>query len=117
MRRMLKKPALWLALAFGLMSHEGKAQSFSAKDILPGCRAAITEDKDEFYHQGICLGIIGALFHLGKSHLQICPPDDVTVDQALRIVVAMVGEKSEQSDEHFANLALEALQRTWPCKR
>jgi hypothetical protein len=44
-------------------------------------------------------------------------PQDVTIGQAVRVVIAYIDSQPARLHERFSRLALEAIQKAWPCKR
>jgi hypothetical protein len=45
-----------------------------------------------------------------------CSPPTATSDEAIRVVVRYIDEHSNLKMEAFGSVALEALQKEWPCK-
>jgi hypothetical protein len=46
----------------------------------------------------------------------VCPPDEVTLAERARVAVTYVEAHPERMKEDFRVLAVEAMQKTWPCK-
>jgi hypothetical protein len=93
----------------------------SANAIMPGCRNAIANEGHsntafDAYQRGICRGLVGAMFYWRK-YLFFCAPEGATAGQALRIVVHFIDSHPARLHERFEDLAIDALQSAWPCKR
>jgi hypothetical protein len=106
----------------------------SASNILPGCRflvapkpATITSDVSG-WSVGLCSGTIeGILAVAVQQQLSIaaqngsakgalfCTPPAATTDEAIRIVVRYLDDHSNLKQENFGAVALEALEKAWPC--
>jgi hypothetical protein len=94
--------------------------SNSANFFLPGCKGWLDEknpfDPSEALSQGLCAGFVGGLlFGIGGNYF--CPPDRVTRNQAVAVVVKYIEARPERMHEPFGLLAAEALIAAWPCKR
>jgi len=53
---------------------------------------------------------------LGFASRLFCPPDEVTVAQRARVAVTYIEARPERMHEDFRVLAVEAMQKAWPCK-
>lgn len=88
----------------------------TANEAMEGCRFFLTDPghatMKQINAQGYCRGAVEALIVANY-----CPPDGVTIGQAVRVVVQYVDDRPSRSNEAFAVLAGEALQVAWPCKR
>jgi|SRR6187399_2665496 len=93
----------------------------SASRALPGCRDYLIDaggdSVSRAYNTGVCGGIMRTMFYFGSSRLGACIPEKATVGQAARVVVQYIDGLPARMHEPFEKLALEALQKTWPCKR
>ena len=116
---MWKRHVVAIAAALALLGqHSASAQpSTSANDTMPGCRAFITDSMRNLLEQGVCAGIIQAMFYFGRTRLDVCFPDGVKLAQAVRVVIRYIDQRPERMHERFEALALEALQQAWPCRR
>jgi Ssp1 endopeptidase immunity protein Rap1a len=121
---MRKRHAIGIAAAVAVLGQQGAAVAqpnnvMSANYVMPGCRDAVNQNdnSDRIYLRTTCNSIIRTMFYFSKSHFGICAPGQSTVGQAIRVVVAYVDQRPERMHEHFEGLALEALQRAWPCRR
>ncbi len=84
----------------------------SANFIMPGCRASI----GPALRQGRCSGIVEGFVFAGKG-VDVCAPNAVTTEQAVRIVVQYIDKRPARINDDFRRLALEALRAAWPCKK
>jgi hypothetical protein len=74
---------------------------------------------------GVCVGTVNGLIFEASvleqmsarvPHAEVlCAPEEVTIDQALRVVVAYIDTHPERMQERFPLLALLALTKEWPC--
>ena len=101
-------------------SRDAVAQSrdiVSANYVMPGCRELVGGSQRELGLQGLCHGIVGIMFNFWRSQLGICFPDGTNVEQAVRVVIRFIDQRPERMHEEFFQLAIEALQQAWPCRR
>ena len=102
----------------------------SANAIMPGCRASLSNqynDQLEAIMAGVCVGTVNGLIFEASvleqmsarvPHTEVfCAPEEVTIDQALRVVVAYIDAHPERMHERFPLLALLALTKAWPCNQ
>ncbi len=123
-RRCLRGNALVLGalIAFGMLPGQPLAQGApdSVEWVLPGCHAIVTDQLAVSpLKAGICGGSIKQLLYLAHAlprRYRICPPSDVTLEQAARVVVQYVPPRSPRLSEPFYLLAMEALSSSWPCR-
>jgi Rap1a immunity proteins len=91
----------------------------SADQMLPACRAFITDnapsDIDGVFQAGRCIGLMQGLGYPSRL-FGVCPPDEVTLAQRTRMAVTYVEARPERMHEDFRALAVEAMQKAWPCK-
>ena len=91
----------------------------SADQMLPACRAFIADnapsDIDGVFQAGCCIGLMQGLGYPSRL-FGVCPPDEVTVAQRARVAVTYVEARPERMHEDFRVLAVEAMQKAWPCK-
>ena len=50
------------------------------------------------------------------ENVPFCSPPTATREEAIRVVVRYLDEHSELKMEEFGSVALEALEKAWPCK-
>lgn len=90
--------------------------TYSANWVLPGCRDLLQQNSNGLYKQGHCSGLVrGIVFAASGS--DICLPAGVTGNQTVAIVVRYADQQPQRWHEFFAQLAYEALMKTWPCRR
>ena len=91
--------------------------TLSADRMLPACTAFIRDrapgDVDGVFAAGRCIGLMQGL---GFASRLFCPPGEVTVAQRARVAVTYVEARPERMHEDFRVLAVEAMQKAWPCK-
>ena len=94
-------------------------ENLSADQMLPACAAFIADraprEIDGVFQAGRCIGLMQGLGYASRL-LGICPPDDVTEALRARVAVTYVEAHPERMKEDFRVLAVEAMQKTWPCK-
>jgi Rap1a immunity proteins len=88
----------------------------SANEAMEGCRFFLTDTGrgtlKQINEQGFCRGAVEAL--LATNY---CPPENVTIGQAVRVVVQYIDNRPARLNEPFAILVSEALKQAWPCIR
>jgi hypothetical protein len=91
----------------------------SADQMLPACTAFIADnapsDIDGVFQAGRCIGLMQGLEYPSRL-FGVCPPDEVTLAQRARVAVTYVEARPERMQEDFRALAVEAMQKAWPCK-
>jgi Rap1a immunity proteins len=87
----------------------------SANFRLPLCRGFLNHSGANILLQGACAGVIEGMVFLGKYQC-VDVPDEVTIAQAVRVVVAYIDARPARMHEPFKKLAIEALRAAWPCK-
>jgi len=93
--------------------------TLSADQVLPACAAFIADraprEIDGVFQAGRCIGLMQGLGYASRL-LGVCPPDEVTEALRARVAVTYVEAHPERMKEDFRVLAVEAMQKTWPCK-
>ena len=65
---------------------------------------------------GECYGIVYSLIYFASTFTPpSCPPEKVTMNQAIQVVAAYMKSVPNRMHERFIDLAAIALQRAWPC--
>jgi Rap1a immunity proteins len=105
---------LFAALIFSSGVALAEEDTTSAIYVMPGCRSLLTEDNSRTYLQGVCAGLISALFYMSVDR---CPPAGVTRGKINHVVVQYIASRPARMQEDFKDLALEAIRAAWPCKR
>ena len=94
-------------------------ETLSADRMLPACRAFVAEraprEIDGVFEAGRCIGLMQGLGYASRL-LGVCPPDEVTEALRARVAVTYVEAHPERMKEDFRVLAVEAMQKAWPCK-
>ena len=120
---MITRRPMVAALLVVLMATAGAADGLrSASRLLPGCKVAIDDDPTR-HSTGVevlaayCLGYVDGLSKLSSAAARFCMPAEATVGQLVRVVVKDVEAHPARHNEDFGDLALEALEKEWPCPR
>ena len=109
-----------LALALLVIPAFTFAQSGSAESVgwsLQGCRDFLAAGPGAQFKQGYCGGIVSALMAGGSdlpAGYRFCVGEQVTVQQAIRVVVLYLERRPLLKREPFQPLAREALREAWP---
>jgi len=45
-----------------------------------------------------------------------CPPAGATIKQRIQVIIAYIEARPQRMHEDFRVLAVEAMQKAWPCK-
>jgi hypothetical protein len=113
----MKRSSLMLAAACIAMlpvtGHADDKNGNSANRVMQGCRDFIAKTSEGLFNQGLCVGAINAIGDFVSGQ---CIPQDVTVNQAVRVVVAYVDGQPARLHEDFNVLAVEAVRNAWPCR-
>ena len=109
----LYRIVLITALILSSGSAFAEEDTTSANYLMPGCRNLLTENNSRTYLQGVCAGLISALFYMS---VDTCPPAGVTRAKINRVVVQHIASRPARMQEDFKDLALEAMKAAWPCK-
>jgi hypothetical protein len=83
------------------------------------CKAWVNNTDLRNPFTGYCQGVASALVFVGRNlseNLRFCTPEKSTNFQAVKVVIAFIEAHPERLHESFMALALEALNRGWPCK-
>jgi Ssp1 endopeptidase immunity protein Rap1a len=120
--------ALVPAIAVGLIvgtSVQAQEDKSSAKYMLRYCRAAVNNQAPalplDAIMQGMCVGIIDALsfmtseFPPEEKEYKTCPPNNVPLEQTVRVVITYIEARPQRMNEPFKKLAIEAIHDAWPC--
>jgi hypothetical protein len=114
---MWKQHAIGIVAAMALLAQPGaEVVQMSANDVMPGCRELADETGKSPVLQGYCRGVVQGLLSFGGL-VGICSPNQVSIAQAVRVVTHYIVQRPARIHEDFTDLALEALQHAWPCRR
>jgi hypothetical protein len=126
MKASITSAGLALAVALAGSDTAGNAW-YTADEVMPGCRhliatKTITTDQSVAQLMFLCSGIVEGILIVAlaekdqhKSEPLFCPPDEVTRNQAVWIVIKYFDRWPLRSHLMFSQLALLALQEAWPC--
>src|SRR5258708_8402629 len=121
----MTKLVLLLGVALALtVTAAGAEDTLSANSVLPGCREIVDGRADDLFGNGRCMGLIAGIVSMGtvaagalsglddlgvdrtalglraiRSILCIDAPNEVTLRQATRVIVAYIEARPERRDE------------------
>lgn len=88
----------------------------TTESLLVGCQALIENAPTANPMQtGACAGAVKSAADIGRATQRACVPVDDVLDAA-RVVVVFARESARHRAEPFGLLALQALERRWPCR-
>jgi hypothetical protein len=129
MRRLMVVIALGLA---ALMQAEAEENRGSANYMLPLCKAwlkiAVERDLEAFKTMlrtdpfrittaGMCAGVVVGIAETLRTFAMSCPPDGVTNEQLVRMVVSELERQPERLHEDFTVPASAVMIGHWPCQK
>jgi hypothetical protein len=90
---------------------------YTADNTMRGCRAFLDDINKKNvglrpFDQGRCVGIVETI----RTFPTLCVPINVTVGQAMRVVVKYIDDRPARLHEPFKKLVHEALLEAWPCR-
>ena len=104
-----------------LLPAVSQSQSITGIRMLPGCKAQVNNANTDMFGQGACVGaVLTQLFNAYAARPDTtgsCPPETVTAEQGVRVVVAYLEANPQRLHESFNWLVVYALQQAWPCKK
>jgi len=123
----LKKLFLYFVLLLSVTPTYSYAES--TQQMLSACKsvadAKVTSGGvylDSSYETGLCWGAFAVIqkniIHIDASYNRIysvCAPEESTRAQLVSIFVAYAGNSPHRLHEHFFYVALESLQKAFPC--
>jgi hypothetical protein len=95
----------------------------SANYLMPGCKALVALANSgrtaDLAGSGVCVGTINTLRTLSVAGLlhSVCIPQHATNGQVARVVVQYIDAQPARWHENFIALAIEALDKAWPCQK
>jgi Rap1a immunity proteins len=89
------------------------AEKTSGNYWLPHCK--LVESPRLTAEYAYCLGTLDGLTFFSRE-AGICPPEEGTMAQAVRVVVRYMEARPERLHEPFRQLAVDAMRAAWPCK-
>jgi Ssp1 endopeptidase immunity protein Rap1a len=60
---------------------------------------------------GRCIGMLE-----GAALLVFCPPPGAIIKQRIQVIIAYIEARPQRMHEDLRVLAVEAMQKAWPCK-
>lgn len=90
----------------------------SANYLMPGCEAFVAQNSNSgiVFQAGMCAGQVQGVLDTAESVHMVCSPPQVTLGQAVRVVVQFIDARPAQMHQGFSILALMAMIKAWPCK-
>ena len=126
---------LTLVITFVLVTLcQGQAQDNrgSAKYMLPFCQTWLkvaaerdlevrgsilkTEQPIRLTTAGMCAGLVVGVAETLRVLEVVCPPEHVSDEPLVRMVIAEIEKHPEQLGEDFIVLASEVIMNSWPCR-
>lgn len=94
-------------------------RALSADFILPACKESPSSSQ---MMQGMCIGEIETLYLLAFGNslapkAKFCPPNGATIGQSRAVVIKYLDDRPEELHTPFLLLAIDALQKAWPCPK
>jgi hypothetical protein len=125
-----------VALALTVTTASAAEDENSANNMLPGCWTLLNlrspadrapTSQEDAIRAAWCAGVVDGISFMGLSvspssdpmvHYGYCinVPDEATLVQKVRVVVAYIEARPARMHEDFRYLALIALRTAWPCK-
>jgi hypothetical protein len=94
---------------------------YSANSMLPACMAVLAISSGnpaagiDPVEMGRCIGMIEGVALLANYGV-FCPPAGATIKQRIQVIIAYIEARPQRMHEDFRVLAVEAMQKAWPCK-
>ena len=89
-------------------------------ELLSRCEQALGEQPGprDTFAASVCLSLVRGVFDMTAltRNLRVCSPTEVTVIQAVRVVVTYLNDHPEELHERDTRLILRALQDAFPCQ-
>jgi hypothetical protein len=102
---------------------QAEAWDRTANSFLPGCHAFVqgyTKQEGAVICEAYIWGVVdGMIFQqvFDRKPLAFCPPEQVTVDQIVRVVVKYIDQHPEETDQPFTTVIWSAvIEAWWRCK-
>jgi len=96
-------------------SPQATSRTYSADFYISGCKDFLAGKSDFF--SGRCVGAIEVLDALNLDTKTYCPPETTSNLQRVQAVVGYIDARPQRKQEDFRLLAMEAMAKTWPCKK
>jgi hypothetical protein len=127
MRRLMAVIAVGLAMLAQLRAEENLD---SANFELPACKTwlklteydieaakALLQDGGRILRVSDCPGVVRGIFRTLQRFKLSCPPDGVTLNQVVRMVVNHFEKHPEQLHKDFDEIATAVMIVSWPCPK
>jgi hypothetical protein len=95
-----------------------ESPALSGQEVYHGCIDFAQSTDKELFYQGVCAGIIDDLAYyrwMLPEDMTYCPPDGISLGQAVRTVADYMSSHPGILDEDFRRIAINALRVAWPC--
>lgn len=96
-------------------SPQAASRTYSADFYISGCKDFLAGKSDFF--SGRCVGAIEVLDALNLDTKTYCPPEATSNLQRVQAIVTYIDARPQRKAEDFRLLAMEAMTKTWPCKK
>jgi hypothetical protein len=89
--------------------------------MLPACKAVLAISSGNAVagidpvEMGRCIGMIEGVALLANYGV-FCPPAGAIIKQRIQVIIAYIEARPQRMHEDFRVLAVEAMQKAWPCK-
>lgn len=108
---------VFMALAF---TAAARAYDNSANGMLRSCKEMIdlstTNRPRNVFDLAYCMGLVEGLGFMLNAAIGTCKPNEVTTEQAMRVIARYIEARPQRMHEEFRKLAIEAMEAAWPCK-
>lgn len=102
-----------LVLAYRSWGQDGSQQDrHSGLALLEHCK-----DSASSFDQGICHGVVWAVWNLEGENGNLCSPDGTTQKMVMLVVEKYLNDHPEELDKSDYLLVRKALRKAYPCKR
>jgi Rap1a immunity proteins len=103
----------WLAALIALSASAATADEnpYSANSMLPAYMAVLAISSSN----PACIGMIEGVALLANYGV-FCPPAGAIIKQRIQVIIAYIEARPQRMHEDFRVLAVEAMQKAWPCK-
>jgi len=130
MKRLKRKPmsrtftaiaGLAALIALSASAATADENPYSANSMLPACMAVLAISSGnpaagiDPVEMGRCIGMIEGVALLANYGV-FCPPAGATIKQRIQVIIAYIEARPQRMHEDFRVLAVEAMQKAWPCK-
>ena len=95
---------------------------YSASSMLPACMAVVAISSAnpaagiDTVEMGRCIGMVEGVALLANYGI-FCPPTGTIIKERMQVIIAYIEAPPQRLHEDFRVLAVEAMQKAWPCKK